>query len=201
MLNAASGSIGALIGHNRRKFTLATETNPAHQDAPSSGRRDFLYIAASAVGVVGVAGAVWPLINQLNPDASVLALASIEFNLAGIEEGQSVTIKWRGLPVFVRNRTPKEIEEAKAVPLSDLKDPETDAQRTKEGHEQWLIMIANCTHLGCIPVGESGEYDGWFCPCHGSVYDSAGRIRKGPAPKNLVLPPYEFISDTLVQIG
>ena len=201
MLHAASGSIGALIGHNRRKLTLATETNPAHQDAPSSGRRDFLYIAAGAVGAVGVAGAVWPLINQLNPDASVLALASIEFNLAGIEEGQSVTIKWRGLPVFVRNRTAREIEEAKAVPLSDLKDPETDAQRTKEGHEQWLIMIANCTHLGCIPVGESGEYDGWFCPCHGSAYDTAGRIRKGPAPKNLVLPPYEFISDTLVQIG
>ncbi|WP_421759207.1 ubiquinol-cytochrome c reductase iron-sulfur subunit [Devosia sp.] len=180
---------------------MATQTTPAHQDAPSSGRRDFLYIAAGAVGAVGVAGAVWPLINQLNPDASVLALASIEFNLVGIEEGQSVTIKWRGLPVFVRHRTQKEIDEAKAVALSDLKDPETDEQRTKSGHEQWLIMIANCTHLGCIPVGESGEYNGWFCPCHGSVYDTAGRIRKGPAPKNLVLPPYDFVSDTLVQIG
>jgi ubiquinol-cytochrome c reductase iron-sulfur subunit len=103
--------------------------------------------------------------------------------------------------VFVRHRTPAEIEEAKAVPLSDLKDPETDEQRTKEGHEQWLIMIANCTHLGCVPVGDAGEFDGWFCPCHGSHYDSAGRIRKGPAPTNLVLPPYEFLSDTLVQIG
>ena len=180
---------------------MATQSSTPHQDAPTAGRRDFLYVAAGAVGVVGVAAAAWPLINQMNPDASVLALASIEFDLSNIAEGESVTIKWRGLPVFVRHRTQAEIDEAKAVPMSDLKDPETDAQRTKEGHEQWLIMIANCTHLGCIPVGESGEYDGWFCPCHGSVYDTAGRIRKGPAPKNLVLPPYEFVSDTLVQIG
>ena len=180
---------------------MATQPNLAHQDAPQPGRRDFLYIATAAVGAVGVAGVVWPLINQLNPDASVLALASIEFDLSSIEVGQSVTIKWRGLPVFVRNRTPKEIEEAKAVPLSDLKDPQTDEQRTKPGHEQWLIMVANCTHLGCIPVGESGEFGGWACPCHGSQFDTAGRIRKGPAPTNLVVPPYEFVSDTLVQIG
>lgn len=150
---------------------------------------------------VGAAATVWPLINQMNPDASTLAVASIEFSLNGIEEGQSVTILWRGLPVFVRNRTAKEIEEAKAVALADLKDPETDEQRTKEGHEQWLVMIANCTHLGCIPTGESGEFDGWFCPCHGSQFDTAGRIRKGPAPTNLVVPPYEFISDSLIQIG
>lgn len=180
---------------------MATQSNTAHQEGPEPGRRDFLYVAASAVGVVGVGAVAWPLINQMNPDASVLALASIEFDVSNIAEGESVTIKWRGLPVFVRHRTKAEIDEAKAVPLSDLKDPETDEQRTKPGHEQWLIMIANCTHLGCIPVGETGEYDGWFCPCHGSVYDTAGRIRKGPAPKNLVLPPYEFVSDTLVQIG
>lgn len=180
---------------------MATQSNLAHQDAPQPARRDFLYIAAGAVGAVGVAGVVWPLINQLNPDASVLALASIEFDVSSIEEGQSVTIKWRGLPVFVRHRTPTEIADAKAVPLSDLRDPQTDEQRTKEGHEQWLIMIANCTHLGCIPVGESGEFGGWFCPCHGSQFDTAGRIRKGPAPTNLVVPPYEFVSDTLVQIG
>ena len=173
----------------------------AHQDAPTPGRRDFLYVAAGAVGAVGVAGAVWPLINQLNPDASVLALASAEFDLSAVEEGQSLTVKWRGMPVFIRHRTATEIEEAKAVPLSDLKDPQTDAQRVKEGHEQWLIMIATCTHLGCIPVGESGEFGGWFCPCHGSQFDTAGRIRKGPAPTNLVLPPYEFISDTQVKIG
>ena len=180
---------------------MATESNLAHNEQPSTGRRDFLYVATAAVGAVGVGAVVWPLVNQMNPDASTLALASIEFNLSAIEEGQSVTILWRGLPVFVRHRTPAEIAEAKAVPLADLKDPATDEERTKEGHEQWLIMIANCTHLGCVPVGESGDFDGWFCPCHGSHYDSAGRIRKGPAPKNLVLPPYEFISDTLVQIG
>lgn len=180
---------------------MATQSNPTHPAAPQQTRRDFLYVAAGAVGVVGVAGAVWPLIDQLNPDASVLALASIEFDLSPVEEGQTVTIKWRGLPVFVRHRTPAEIEEARAVPLNALKDPETDEQRTKPGHEQWLVMIAICTHLGCVPVGESGDFDGWFCPCHGSHYDTAGRIRKGPAPKNLVLPPYEFVSDTLVRIG
>ncbi|MBE0579375.1 ubiquinol-cytochrome c reductase iron-sulfur subunit [Devosia sp.] len=171
-----------------------------HNKDPKN-RRDFIFVATGAVAAVGAAATVWPLINQMNPDASTLALASIDFDVSAIPEGQSVTIMWRGLPVFVRHRTAAEIEEAKAVPLSDLKDPETDEQRTKTGHEQWLIMIANCTHLGCVPVGDSGEFDGWFCPCHGSHYDSAGRIRKGPAPKNLVLPPYEFLSDTLVQIG
>jgi ubiquinol-cytochrome c reductase iron-sulfur subunit len=167
----------------------------------STTRRDFLFVATGAVAGVGAAATVWPLINQMNPDASTLAVASIEFSLDGIERGQSVTIMWRGLPVFVRNRTDLEVEEAKAVPMADLKDPQTDEQRTKEGHEQWLVMIANCTHLGCIPTGESGEFDGWFCPCHGSQFDTAGRIRKGPAPTNLVVPPYEFISDTLIQIG
>ncbi len=180
---------------------MATPTAPADHDVPKPSRRDFIYVATGAVTAVGVAGAVWPLIDQMNPDASVLALSSIEFDLSGVEEGQSVTIMWRGLPVFVRHRTAAEIEEARAVPLNELKDPETDEERTKPGHEAWLIMIATCTHLGCVPVGESGEYGGWFCPCHGSQFDTAGRIRKGPAPKNLVLPPYEFVSDTLVQIG
>lgn len=175
-----------------------TNTNPASSDPT---RRDFLYVATGAVGAVMTGAAVWPLIDQMNPDASVLALASIEFDLSSIEVGSSVTIKWRGLPVFVRHRTQEEIDTAKAVPMSELKDPATDAERTVEGHEDWLIMIANCTHLGCIPVGESGEFNGWFCPCHGSHYDTAGRIRKGPAPKNLVLPPVTFLSDTLVQIG
>lgn len=180
---------------------MATQSTPAHQDAPSSGRRDFLYVAASAVGAVGVAGVAWPLVNQLNPDASVLALASIELDISSVAEGETVTVMWRGSPVFVRNRTARDIEEAKAVPMSELKDPETDEERTKPGHENWLIMIANCTHLGCVPVGDSGEFDGWFCPCHGSHYDTAGRIRKGPAPLNLVVPPYEFVTDTLVKIG
>jgi len=171
------------------------------QTEPQPKRRDFLYVATGAVGAVGVAGVAWPLINQMNPDASTRALATIEFDVGPIAEGESVTITWRGLPVFVRHRTPAEIEEARAVPLSELKDPETDEERTKPGHEQWLIMIANCTHLGCVPVGNEGDFDGWFCPCHGSHYDSAGRIRRGPAPLNLVVPPYEFVSDTLVQIG
>lgn len=173
----------------------------ATQAHHSTTRRDFLFVATGSVAAVGAAATVWPLINQLNPDASTLAVASIEFSLDGIEEGQSVTILWRGLPVFVRYRTPAEIEEAKAVPLSALKDPATDESRTKEGYEQWLIMLANCTHLGCIPIGEAGEFDGWSCPCHGSVFDTAGRIRKGPAPINLIIPPYEFVSDTLIKIG
>ncbi|WP_404402706.1 ubiquinol-cytochrome c reductase iron-sulfur subunit [Pelagibacterium halotolerans] len=164
-------------------------------------RRDFLYIATGAAGAVALGGIAWPLIHQLNPDASVLALASIQYDLSPVEEGSTVTIMWRGLPVFVRHRTPEEIEEARATPLSELKDPEPDEARVKEGHSEWLIMIANCTHLGCVPVGEAGAYDGWFCPCHGSVYDTSGRIRSGPAPLNLVVPPYEFISDTVVQIG
>lgn len=173
----------------------------ATQSKTKATRRDFLYVATGAVGAVAVGGAVWPLIEQLSPDASVLALSSIEFDLSSIVEGQSVTIMWRGKPVFVRYRTAAEIAEADLVLMEELKDPETNAARTKEGHANWLIMEANCTHLGCIPVGESGDYDGWFCPCHGSHYDSAGRIRKGPAPLNLVVPPYEFLSDTLIKIG
>jgi ubiquinol-cytochrome c reductase iron-sulfur subunit len=178
---------------------LATDetSNPTHHGT----RRDFLYVAAGAVGVVGAGAAVWPLINQLNPDASVLALASVDFDLSSLTEGQSVTIKWRGQPIFIRYRTQKEIDEAKAVPMSDLRDPQTDEQRTKAGHEKYLVMIGICTHLGCIPEGNAGEYDGWFCPCHGSQYDTAGRIRKGPAPKNLVIPPYKFTSDTKITIG
>ncbi|WP_127072827.1 ubiquinol-cytochrome c reductase iron-sulfur subunit [Pelagibacterium lentulum] len=164
-------------------------------------RRDFLYVATGAVGAVGVAAVVWPLIDQLNPDASVLALASAQFDLSPIAEGSSVTVMWRGMPVFIRHRTQAEIEAARAVDVATLRDPESDADRVKEGHEQWLVMVANCTHLGCVPVGESGDYDGWFCPCHGSQFDTAGRIRRGPAPTNLVVPPYEFLTDTLIEIG
>lgn len=181
-------------------MTTKTETGPSEPSAHGT-RRDFLYVATGAVGAVAIGAAAWPLIDQMNPDAAVLAMSSLEYDLAPIEVGQTVTIKWRGMPVFVRHRTQKEIEEAKAVPLSDLKDPQTDAERTRPGHEQWLVMIAICTHLGCIPIGDAGDYDGWFCPCHGSQYDSAGRIRSGPAPKNLVVPPYEFLSDTEIRIG
>jgi ubiquinol-cytochrome c reductase iron-sulfur subunit len=181
-----------------------------HADA---NRRDFLYIATGAVGAVGAALVVWPLIDQMNPDASVRAMASIELDLAPIAEGQGITIKWRGNPVFVRHRTAKEIEDAKAVPIEDLPDPDarnanvkegdpaTDVNRVVGGKEQFLIMMGVCTHLGCVPLGQQGDYGGWFCPCHGSHYDTAGRIRKGPAPQNLPVPKYEYISDTKVRIG
>jgi len=179
---------------------LATEADT--HSAPHGTRRDFLYVAAGAVGAVGAAGAIWPLINQLNPDASVLALSSVDLDLSALTEGQSITAKWRGQPVFISFRTKDQISKAKAVSLSDLRDPETDEQRTKPGHEQYLVQIGICTHLGCIPNGpDQGDYGGWLCPCHGSQYDTAGRIRKGPAPKNLVIPPYKFTSDTKITIG
>ena len=163
-------------------------------------RRDFLYIATGAVGAVGLAGVVWPLISQMNPDASTLALASTEVDIGGIAEGQIVTIKWRGRPVFVRHRTQAEIEAAvKDDAAADLKDPQPDSARAKK--PEWLIVQGVCTHLGCVPLGHSGDYDGWFCPCHGSVYDTSGRIRRGPAPANLAVPPYVFETDTKIKIG
>ena len=176
-------------------------------------RRDFLYIATGAAGAVGAAAAVWPFIDQMNPDAGTLALASIEVNVSSVAAGQSITAKWRGKPVFIRQRTPEEVDAAKNVTLADLKDPvarnenlasdadATDANRTAKGKEQWLVMVGVCTHLGCIPLGQAGPYNGWFCPCHGSAYDTAGRIRQGPAPQNMAIPPFQFISDTTVRIG
>ena len=163
-------------------------------------RRDFLFIATGAVGAVGLGGAIWPFISQMNPDASTLALASTEVDLGGIAEGQIVTIKWRGRPVFVRHRTKAEIAAAvKDDNAPDLKDPQTDEARAKK--PEWLIVQGVCTHLGCVPLGNAGEYNGWFCPCHGSVYDTSGRIRRGPAPLNLAVPPYVFETDKKVKIG
>lgn len=164
-------------------------------------RRDFITLTASAVAGVGAACALWPLVDSLNPSADVLALASTEINIGNIAEGQSVTVMWRGKPVFVKHRTQAEIETARNVKLSELIHPEEDAVRVKPGKDQWLILIGICTHLGCVPIGNQGEYQGWFCPCHGSHYDTSGRIRKGPAPRNLEVPSYEFLSDTLVRIG
>jgi ubiquinol-cytochrome c reductase iron-sulfur subunit len=164
-------------------------------------RRDFLYIATASVGAVGAAAVAWPLINSMNPDASVLALSSTEVDLTPVAEGQIITVKWQGKPVFISHRTPKEIKEAQDVNVADLRDPQTDAQRVKKGKDQWLVVIGICTHLGCVPIGHEGEYDGWFCPCHGSQYDTSGRIRKGPAPLNLAVPPYEFTSDKAIKIG
>lgn len=162
-------------------------------------RRDFLYIATGAAAAVGVGAVAWPLISQMNPDASTLALASTEVDIGSLAEGGIMTVKWRGKPVFVRHRSKKEIDEAVAVPLAQLPDPQTDAERVKK--PEWLVVVGVCTHLGCVPLGHEGAYDGWFCPCHGSVYDTSGRIRSGPAPKNLEVPLYQFVSDTKVRIG
>jgi ubiquinol-cytochrome c reductase iron-sulfur subunit len=165
-------------------------------------RRDFLYIATGAVGAVGVAAILVPLIAQMNPDASTIAAgAPIEVDLAPVTEGQVIKVFWRGKPIFVSHRTKKEIDEARAVDVASLPDPQPDAQRVKSGHDQWLVLIGICTHLGCIPLAHQGNYDGFFCPCHGSQYDTSGRIRQGPAPTNLALPPYEFLSDTQIRIG
>ena len=165
-------------------------------------RRDFLYIATGAVGAVGAAAALVPLIAQMNPDASTIAAgAPIEVDLSPIAEGQVIKVFWRGKPIFINHRTKKEIEEAQNVNLASLPDPEPDQKRVKEGHDQFQVLIGICTHLGCIPLAHQGQYNGYFCPCHGSVYDTSGRIRSGPAPLNLALPPYEFVSDTKIRIG
>jgi ubiquinol-cytochrome c reductase iron-sulfur subunit len=171
-----------------------------HSGGPT--RRDFLYIATAAAGAVGAAAAAVPLITQMNPDASTIAAgAPVEIDLAPIAEGQVIKVFWRGKPIFISHRSKKEIDEARAVNPSSLPDPQPDEARVKAGHEAWLVLIGICTHLGCIPLAHQGEYDGWFCPCHGSQYDTSGRIRRGPAPANLPLPPYEFVSDTKIRIG
>ncbi|MCZ8099439.1 MAG: ubiquinol-cytochrome c reductase iron-sulfur subunit [Burkholderiales bacterium] len=165
-------------------------------------RRDFLFIATGAVGAVGVASAIWPFISQMAPDAATIAAgAPVEMDLGPIAEGQIVKIFWRGKLIFVRHRTKKEIEEAQNVVLADLRDPQPDSARVKQGHSQWLVVYGNCTHLGCVPLGNEGQFNGWFCPCHGSVFDTSGRIRQGPAPTNLPVPPYAFLSDSKIQIG
>ena len=170
-------------------------------DPNNPNRRDFIHIAAGAAAVGAGAAAVWPLIDQMSPAGDTLALASIEVDLSKVTEGQQIVVKWRGKPLFVRYRTAKEIADAKAVSLGELKDPESDAQRTKPGKEQYLIVVGSCTHLGCVPTFGTGAYGGWFCPCHGSAYDTSGRIRVGPAPKNLEVPEYSFLSDTRVKVG
>ena len=215
----------------------------ASHTAEPPNRRDFIVIAAQAFAGVGAAMALWPFIQQMNPDASTQAAASIEVDLSPVKEGQAITVLWRGKPVFVRNRTKEEItkavevkvadlvdpsarndalpertpatdlnrtkaeiEAAQKVADTDLKDPQKDEDRVKKGHENMLVLVGVCTHLGCIPKGQSiadarGDFGGWFCPCHGSHYDTSGRIRRGPAPRNLEVPPYEFVSDSKVKIG
>ncbi len=164
-------------------------------------RRDFLILTASSVAAVGAGSAIWPFISSMSPADNVLAKASIEVDLSGVERGQAITVKWRGKPIFIRNRTDEEVKEARSENLNKLVDPEPDEERVKPEHDNWLIMIGICTHLGCVPIGEKGDYNGWFCPCHGSHYDKSGRIRKGPAPTNLEIPPYEFIDEYKIKIG
>jgi ubiquinol-cytochrome c reductase iron-sulfur subunit len=164
-------------------------------------RRDFIVLTATAMTAVGVASFMWPVIDSLNPSADVLALASVEVDLTPIKEGQTLKVMWRGKPVFITHRTEKKIKEAAEVPLSELKDPEPDSARVQKGYEQWLVMVGVCTHLGCIPIPDQGAFDGYFCPCHGSDSDSSGRIRKGPAPKNLLIPEYKFLTDKKILIG
>lgn len=175
---------------------MASTASAAHT------RRDFLYVATGAVGAVGAAFTAWPLISQMNPDASTIAAgAPIEVDLTPVAEGQIIKVFWRGKPIFVNHRTKKEIEEAVDTNLANLPDPQPDSARVKPGHANFQVLIGICTHLGCIPLTHSGAFNGYFCPCHGSVYDTSGRIRSGPAPTNLALPPYEFLSDTKIQIG
>jgi len=181
---------------------------PATTDSGGEGvrRRDFLNVAAVSFAGVGAVATLGPLIVQMSPSADVLAQATTEIDISKIQAGQGIKTQWRKQPVFVRNLTPKEIAAADAVQLSDLRDPETLAQRTKPGHKNWLITLGVCTHLGCVPLGigdgeNKGPYGGYFCPCHGSMYDTAARIRQGPAPKNLEVPEYKFTSPTTVQIG
>lgn len=173
---------------------------------PDPSKRDFLKLLTGSTAVIGAAALAWPLIDSMNPAGDTLALSSVDVDLTPVPDGQGITIVWRGKPVFVRARTDAEIKTAEGTPMSALLDPQQDSARVKAGHEKWLILVGICTHLGCVPLGNKstdprGEYGGWFCPCHGSQYDVSGRVRHGPAPSNLLVPPYAFATDTKVKIG
>jgi ubiquinol-cytochrome c reductase iron-sulfur subunit len=183
--------------------TLGTEPR-SDRDYEGGTRRDFLYLATASLAAIGTASFIWPFIDSMNPSADVLALASIDVNLSPVAVGQSITVSWRGKPVFIRHRTPEEIEAARSVNMAELPDPQPDAARVTK--PEWLVVVGICTHLGCVPLGQKptdphGDYGGWFCPCHGSHYDTAGRIRKGPAPANLAVPTYTFVNDSEIRIG
>jgi ubiquinol-cytochrome c reductase iron-sulfur subunit len=211
-LSAAAGAAGA-GSLSRSRFDVVGAVPPAADEkglgivttassADHPTRRDFLFVATGAVAAVGAAATVVPFVAQMNPDAATIAAgAPIEVDLAPIAEGQDIKVFWRGKPIYISHRTKKQIDEARKVPVASLPDPQTDESRVKAGHDQWLVVIGICTHLGCIPIAHEGNYDGFFCPCHGSQYDSSGRIRQGPAPANLPVPPYAFVSDTKIQIG
>jgi ubiquinol-cytochrome c reductase iron-sulfur subunit len=195
-----------------------TTTDPSYLPEDDPSRRDVILIGAGAFAAIGGAAMLWPLFDQMNPDASTLSLSTTEVDLAPVEEGQAITVMWRGKPIFIRHRTAKEVEEANDVKMGQLIDPlarnanlaedapATDGNRAAPEREPWLVMIGICTHLGCIPKGQGvgdykGEFGGWFCPCHGSQYDTSGRVRIGPAPENMYIPPYTFTSDTKIKIG
>lgn len=185
----------------------------AHVDERSGSRRDFLYVATGAAGAVATAAAVWPLVNQMNPSADVQALSTMRVDVGAIEPGSQLTVAYLGKPVFIRRRTEDDIAEADAEPVEALPDPlarnanlepdapATDANRALDETGEWLVMTGVCTHLGCVPLADAGDYGGWFCPCHGSHYDTAGRVRKGPAPENLPIPVASFVEDGVLQLG
>ncbi|MGR3803100.1 ubiquinol-cytochrome c reductase iron-sulfur subunit [Marinibacterium profundimaris] len=190
----------------------------SHADDHEGSRRDFLYYTTAGAGVVVAGAAIWPLVNQMNPSADVQALSSIMVDVSGVQPGTQLTVKWLGKPVFIRRRTQEEIDAAREVPISELPDPDarnenlsvgaeaTDANRAlpapgDENSEEWLVMMGVCTHLGCVPLGDAGDFGGWFCPCHGSHYDTAGRIRRGPAPENLPVPVAAFTDESTIKLG
>ena len=182
------------------------ETAITHEDTVDEGKRDFIYLATGAVAAAGAGALVWPFVAQMGKAADTLALGSVEINIGGIPVGSQVKTLWRGKPVFVRHRTPEEIAAAQAVDVASLPDPQTDAERLVPGVDgnlrpEILVMVGVCTHFGCIPVGEQGDYDGWYCPCHGSHYDTSGRIRKGPAPTNMAVPTYSYVSENAIKVG
>jgi|TARA_B100000282_G_scaffold130023_1_gene93169 ubiquinol-cytochrome c reductase iron-sulfur subunit len=194
---------GAVLKEGKMANTN-TKAGASDADGHEPDRRDFIVVATYAMGAVGAGAVAWPLIDQMNPAADTLALASTEVDVSKIAEGQAITVTWRGKPVFIRHRTADEIARANAIDSAELRDPEEDETRVQK--PELLVVLGVCTHLGCVPLGQKtgevkGEYDGWFCPCHGSHYDTSGRIRKGPAPTNLEVPPYSFLSDGLIRIG
>lgn len=186
-------------------ITHTTGAGAAEGHGGAPNRRNFLYLSTAAVGAAGLAATAWPLIDSMNPAADTLALATVEVSIASVKPGQMIAVSWQGKPVFVRRRTPDEIQTARAVDITTLRDPQDDSSRVQK--PEWLILVGICTHLGCVPmfdgVGSShlGAYGGWFCPCHGSQYDASGRIRQGPAPRNLAVPRYAFLSDDVIKIG
>jgi ubiquinol-cytochrome c reductase iron-sulfur subunit len=184
----------------------AGHLTPGHGPGAGETRRDFLKLVAGAGAAIGAGAIAWPFIDSLNPAGDVLAVSAVEVDVKPIPAGQAITVMWRGKPVFVRHRTADEIKAAETVPLGQLADPQPDADRVKAGHAEWLVVIGICTHLGCVPLGNAptdprGAYGGWFCPCHGSQYDTSGRVRHGPAPANLAVPPYAFDNATKIKIG